>query len=357
MAQRLRQDQRVERKITNARVLDLIIDLQSRSSGMSAKDVCAAYGVDRATAKRWFEAVEDFGYELKQVAPLESDHHRAKRYRIHEFVEDGEEGKLADLFRDKALALRFHASLDTKERMAVEGLLARLDGEEATAVKKLLVDDKGYEQWAVEIQKKIATTAHAARTGPSVSYDPDTLTEAEYCISNRQLMRFKYRAPDKQRASYRTIRPLGVVYHRFAYLVASQSHTGAIGLPLMFRLDLIKGAEAVEGDAFNMPSSWNFKDWVAKSYGVQRGKIYRFRLRFKKSIADRARAIKFHSSQRIISKSNRQGEYVIELECAGHQEVFAELASPEWIGRVKLEGEEALLAEYKRYIALMDRAI
>ena len=170
-------------------------------------------------------------------------------------------------------------------------------------------------------------------------------------------MEFKYRAPDKQRASYRTIRPLGVLYHRFAYLVASQSHTGAIGLPLMFRLDLIQNAEEVEAVEFDLPSSWNFKDWVAKSYGVQRGKIYRFRLRFKKSIADRARAIKFHSSQRIISKSNRQGEYVIELECAGHQEVFAELASPEWIGRVKLEGEEALLAEYKRYIALMERAI
>ena len=48
-----------------------------------------------------------------------------------------------------------------------------IDGEEATAVKKPLVDDKGYEQWAVENEKKIATTAHAVRTGPLVSYDPD----------------------------------------------------------------------------------------------------------------------------------------------------------------------------------------
>ena len=64
-------------------------------------------------------------------------------------------------------------------------------GEEATAAKKLLVDDKGYEQWAVEIEKKIATTAHAVRTGPLVSYDLDTLATAEYCISDRQLMGFK----------------------------------------------------------------------------------------------------------------------------------------------------------------------
>ena len=49
-----------------------------------------------------------------------------------------------------------------------------IDGQEATAVKKLLVDDKGYEQWAVENEKKIATIAHAVRTGPLVSYDPDT---------------------------------------------------------------------------------------------------------------------------------------------------------------------------------------
>ena len=49
----------------------------------------------------------------------------------------------------------------------------------------------------------------------------------------------------------------------------------------------------------------------------------------------------------VINRSTRNGEYVIELECAGHQEVIAELASPEWIGRVRLEGEQALLNEYK----------
>lgn len=268
---------------------------------------------------------------------------------VYSFVEDDEEGKLADLFRDKALALRFHAGLSTKERMAVEGLLARLESEEAMAVKKLLVDDEGYEQWAVEIEKQIATTAHAAQICPSVDYVSENLATVEYCISNRQLIRFKYRPPTRQGVSYRTVRPLGVFYHRFACLVASQSHTGAIGLPLMFRLDLVQDAEEVEGDEFDMPSPWNFKEWASQSYGVQRGKVYRFRVCVKKAIADRARAIRFHPSQKVISCSTRNGEYVIELECAGHQEVFAELASPEWIGRVRLEGKEVLLAKYRRY--------
>ena len=125
----------------------------------------------------------------------------------------------------------------------------------------------------------------------------------------------------------------------------------------MFRLDLIKSAVAVEGEEFDVPSSWNFKEWANQSYGVQRGKVYRFRLCFKKTIADRARAIRFHSSQKVISRSTRNGEYVIELECAGHQEVFTELASPEWIGRVRLEGEEVLLAEYRRYSKRFAEAI
>ena len=151
---------------------------------------------------------------------------------------------------------------------------------------------------------------------------------------NKLVITFKYRPPNKSRATKNTRRPLGILYGRFAYLVCSRSLAGKVGLPIQYRLDLIQDAEEGEQE-FDLLNNWNFKEWANSSWGVQHGKIHTFRLHFKKSIADRARVVQFHPSQKVISRSNRQGEYVIEIKSSGHQEMFSELVSPEWLSRVK----------------------
>jgi hypothetical protein len=145
-------------------------------------------------------------------------------------------------------------------------------------------------------------------------------------------------------------------YGRFPYLVVSRSLTGKIGLPIQYRIDLIQEAEEVDDQAFELPDRYDFKTWANESFGVQRGKTHTFQLTFKKSIADRARAVQFHPSQKIISKSNREGEYVIEITCSGHQEVFHEISHPDWLGRVSLRGETDLMDEHRRYVSLVSRA-
>ena len=144
-------------------------------------------------------------------------------------------------------------------------------------------------------------------------------------------------------------------YGRFPYLVVSRSLTGKIGLPIQYRIDLIQEAEEVDDQAFELPDRYDFKTWANESFGVQRGKTHTFQLTFKKSIADRARAVQFHPSQKIISKSNREGEYVIEITCSGHQEVFHEISHPDWLGRVSLRSDTDLMYEYQRYIELAAR--
>ena len=127
-----------------------------------------------------------------------------------------------------------------------------------------------------------------------------------------------------------------------------------MGLPIQYRLDLIKDAEEGETE-FELPNGWNFKEWANSSFGVQHGKIHTFRLRFKKSVADRARVVQFHPSQKVISRSNRQGEYVIEIKSSGHQEMFNELVHPDWLARVVLEGEKDLMNEFQRYSNLITK--
>ena len=341
------------RSVSNNRVLDLIIDMQARSAGMSTAEITSRYGVGRSTAKRWIEEIGDFGYDVVEVPKLEDDHHRTKRWKLREFV--GDEWEL-EVGVTKARALRFHATLDAQERIAAETLLNRLEGEEKNALRKLLVDDKGLsEGWAVEAEKLIARTAHAHSVGVKLSYDVETLKTAEFCVQNKLPITIKYRSPTKQRASRVRVRPLGILYGRFVYLVASRTLIGKIGLPIQYRLDLIQEAE--EGDdEFALPNGYDFKAWAKQSFGVQHGRIHTFQLIFKKTIAERARAVQFHPSQKVISKSNREGEYVIEMTCSGHQEVFHEISHPDWLGRVSLRGDTDLMDEYGRYVSLVSRA-
>ena len=58
-------------------------------------------------------------------------------------------------------------------------------------------------------------------------------------------------------------------------------------------------------------------------------------------------------SQKLISRLNRRGEYVIEIRCSGHQEVFDHTVGPEWLARVVLEGEKDLRNEFQRYSNLI----
>ena len=44
---------------------------------------------------------------------------------------------------------------------------------------------------------------------------------------------------------------------------------------------------------------------------------------------------------------------MIEIECSGHQEVFSEMVSTEWLARVVLEGEKDLMNEFQRYSNLI----
>ena len=346
----------IHRNITNARVMDLILDMSSRTAGMTTAEITQKYAIDRATAGRWLTSVTtDYGYEVYEIDRLWEDHHRTKRWKIRRYG-DPELLGLPEMDQARAKGLQFHRHLDSVERRQLERLRDRLEGDEKTGLTKLLADAVGLDGLAMETERLISQTAYTASVGVKIKPDEEALQTIEYALSNSNPLTIKYRAPNKLRATTRTVRPLGILYGRFPYLVASRSLTGKIGLPIQYRIDLIQEAEEVDDETFELPDGYDFKAWANESFGVQHGRVHTFQLTFKKSIADRARAVQFHPSQKVISKSNREGEYVIEITCSGHQEVFHELCHPDWLGRVSLRGEPDLMDEYGRYVSLVSRA-
>ena len=156
-------------------------------------------------------------------------------------------------------------------------------------------------------------------------------------------VRLLYRAQGKPRASWRQVRPFGLLYGRFGYLVASIKR----GAPLLFRLDLIRKAESTT-DMFEPKPNWDFKKWASESFGIFHGdKLIDIKLRFKGEAAKRAERITFHPSQRI--ERGRGKTLVVHLRCRGHRELIHELCHPDWLGSVVIEEPDSLKDEMGTY--------
>jgi hypothetical protein len=82
-------------------------------------------------------------------------------------------------------------------------------------------------------------------------------------IEGREEVSVLYRFQTVQKASVRAVRPLGPLFSRFGYLVAS---TGSRTL-VSCRLDLLKDVKLL-GSYFELKSDWNFKLWVGESFGI-----------------------------------------------------------------------------------------
>jgi predicted DNA-binding transcriptional regulator YafY len=201
------------------------------------------------------------------------------------------------------------------------------------------------------LEELIERTAHTGRVSPRTAENVNQMSILEEAIEGREEISFLYRSQTAKKASVRAVRPLGLLFSRFGYLVAS---TGSRA-PASYRLDLLKDVKLL-GSYFEPKSDWDFKAWVDESFGVFHGDdLIKVKLRFSKKVADRAKQIVFHKSQ---SHSNsRNGELIVEFSCRGHREIIWEILQPDWLGEIKIEAPSALKDEYNEYLECARSAI
>lgn len=311
-------------------MLDLALELQASSLGLTIDQIMARTGRSRKTVERMLLGLGEIGLEA-EPSRLESDHHLTKRWRLR-----------ADL---PATLL----SLQSHERGALERHLQTLpDNIASRALAKLLGNQKPLSNHlAIDAEELIARTAHIGRTGPRTQADESQMAIFEHAIQGFEKLEILYRTAGRRRANWRTVDPLGLLFGRFGYLVAVRH-----GRPATYRLDLIEDVRTT-GTLFEAPADWNMKDWAANSFGVYHGDdILDIRLRFVGEAAKRAEKVRFHPSQKM---SRTKGGLVVRLRCQGHRELIHELCHPDWLGQVTIEAPDSLRAEFDDYVEQLRR--
>ena len=130
-------------------VLELALEMQVSSLGLTIEQLMQRTGRSRKTVERMLQGLAELGLEA-EPSRLESDHHLTKRWRLK-----------ADL--PNALLI-----LQSNERAALERHLQTLaEGQAAHALAKLLANQKPLSSHlALDEEELINRTAHIGRTGP-----------------------------------------------------------------------------------------------------------------------------------------------------------------------------------------------
>lgn len=306
-------------------MLDLALELQASSLGLTIDQLMARTGRSRKTVERMLKGLGDIGL-MVELSRLESDHHLTKRWRLRATLP----GALL--------------ALQPNERAALERHLQTLPDNAATrALAKLLADQRPLSNHlAIDEEELINRTAHIGRTGPRTQADEAHMAIFERAIQGFEKLELRYRALGRRRASWRTVDPLGLLFGRFGYLVAARD-----GLTVTYRLDLIENVRPT-GAIFAAPVDWHMKEWAARSFGIYHGdEILDIELRFTGEAAKRAEKVRFHPSQ--IMRRVRS-ELLVRLRCQGHRELIHELCHPDWLGQVRIVKPESLRAEFNDYL-------
>jgi len=159
----------------------------------------------------------------------------------------------------------------------------------------------------------INATAHTGNVSPRAKIDETQMRVLENAFDDLVEIKFKYRAQKAKFAVLRQVRPLGLLFGRFVYLVASTGNRA----PISYRADLLENVEITD-TVFYPKEGWNFKEWASESFGVFHGDaLWNIKIRFSKNVAKRAEKVQFHPSQKI--SHGRNGSLVIEMRCRGHR--------------------------------------
>ena len=322
-------------------LMSLVVILKGRSVGLTYKEMQDEFrwkegiNVSVRNLQRMLATIrDDLGLE-DELVEMESDyHHREKKFLIRELPQ-------------------YMVKLDEREQFAIETHIKELEG--GTLREALTKVVAGQEPLSVlytnDLERLVEQTSHAGKAQPTAQYDRKQMRDIETAIIGNIELSFKYRSQGKKKALQRRVRPIGVVYSRFAYLIASTDNKEAVS----YRMDMLQNVKITDV-TFTPKEGFNFKEWVRESFGVYHGdELLKIQIRFSPVVAERASKITFHPSQE--QRPQRDGSLILRMECRGHREICHELMHPDWVGNVKIESPDKLIDAYSNQLESAKLAI
>ena len=298
------------------KILNLIIKMQSRYSGITLNDIQEELEVSRRSAERLRDVLI---WEIPQIEELPTTG-REKHWGF-----------------SRSSHLREIISFSKDEIAELEGIKNNLQLDSTKDVLNGIVDKlkalsrKNATEIEDAIEILLKTEGSAVTQKPSYKIDIQILDTIRQAIKENLRIKCKYDGRDK------ILSPFGIVYGANIYLIGVE---GDKPDPYVYRLHKVTDIELTE-EKFDK-GDFDIKEYANRSFGVYQNEIIKVELRFSKEVADDVLNYNFHPTQKV--KQNDDGTVTVKFKASGELEILWHIFR--WGDKVQIISPRSLKKEY-----------
>ena len=302
------------------KILNLIIKMQSRYSGITLNDIQEELEVSRRSAERLRDVLI---WEIPQIEELPTTG-REKHWGF-----------------SRSSHLREIISFSKDEIAELEGIKNNLQLDSTKDVLNGIVDKlkalsrKNATEIEDAIEILLKTEGSAVTQKPSYKIDIQILDTIRQAIKENLRIKCKYDGRDK------ILSPFGIVYGANIYLIGVE---GDKPDPYVYRLHKVTDIELTE-EKFDK-GDFDIKEYANRSFGVYQNEIIKVELRFSKEVAEDVLNYNFHPTQKV--KQNEDGTVTVKFKASGELEILWHIFR--WGDKVQIISPKSLKKEYVEYL-------
>lgn len=302
------------------KILNLIIKMQSRYSGITLNDIQEELEVSRRSAERLRDVLI---WEIPQIEELPTTG-REKHWGF-----------------SRSSHLREIISFSKDEIAELEGIKNNLQLDSTKDVLNGIVDKlkalsrKNATEIEDAIEILLKTEGSAVTQKPSYKIDIQILDTIRQAIKENLRIKCKYDGRDK------ILSPFGIVYGANVYLIGVE---GDKPDPYVYRLHKVTDIELTE-EKFDK-GDFDIKEYANRSFGVYQNEIIKVELKFSKEVADDVLNYNFHPTQKV--KQNDDGTVTVKFKASGELEILWHIFR--WCDKVQIISPKSLKKEYVEYL-------
>ena len=302
------------------KILNLIIKMQSRYSGITLNDIQEELEVSRRSAERLRDVLI---WEIPQIEELPT----TGREKHWGFSRSSHLREIISFSKDEIAELegvKNNLQLDSTKDV-LNGIVDKL--------KALSRKNAAEIEDAIEILLK--TEGSAVTQKPSYKIDIQILDTIRQAIKENLRIKCKYDGRDK------ILSPFGIVYGTNVYLIGVE---GDKPDPYVYRLHKVTDIELTE-ETFDK-GDFDIKEYANRSFGVYQNEIIKVELRFSKEVAEDVLNYNFHPTQKV--KQNEDGTVTVKFKASGKLEILWHIFR--WGDKVQIISPKSLKKEYVEYL-------
>jgi predicted DNA-binding transcriptional regulator YafY len=281
--------------------------LASDWDGLTLDDMCRLLGVERRTAERMRDAVEDAFGPLDHIEDGRKKRFRLPARGLDRFVTTPTIDELTEL---QNAARVLEASRDPNRAAYLHSLRDKIVASLRDHDRRIL---------SLNVEGQVRAEAFACQVGPRPMSDPAVLSALREALLAMKVVRFNYGGDDGEPARWRKVVPYGLLFGPRYYLVACIKGRRD---PVLYRLDQIHDVKVTDEQGAP-PETFDLKAYSERSFGVFQEPPEDVELRFAPSAARDARAFLFHPTQTFTDEPD--GSLTVRFHAGGLRQIVHHL--------------------------------